>query len=48
MANDYGFDNIYSRMIEAVGRKSDMLIAISTSGNSKNVINALIKAKEVE
>ena len=47
VANDYGFDNIYSRMIEAAGRKSDMLIAISTSGNSKNVINALIKAKEV-
>ena len=47
VANDYGFDNIYSRMIEAAGRKSDMLIAISTSGNSKNIINALIKAKEV-
>ena len=47
VANDYGFDNIYSRMIEAAGRKSDMLIAISTSGNSKNVINALTKAKEV-
>ena len=47
VANDYGFDNIYSRMVEATGKKSDMLIAISTSGNSKNVINALIKAKEV-
>ena len=46
VANDYGFDNIYSRILEAVGKKGDVLLAISTSGNSKNVINALITAKE--
>ncbi len=46
VANDYGFDNIYSRILEAVGKKGDVLLAISTSGNSKNVINALITARE--
>lgn len=46
VANDYSYDLIYSRLIAAMGRPGDILIGLSTSGNSKNVINALIKAKE--
>jgi len=46
-ANDYGFDNIFSRQLEALGRKGDVLCAISTSGNSANVINAVSKAREM-
>jgi D-sedoheptulose 7-phosphate isomerase len=44
VANDYGFDFIFSRFIEALGNKNDVLLAISTSGNSKNVINAVNSA----
>ena len=44
--NDIGFDNIFSRQIEGLGAKNDVLIGISTSGNSKNVINAVKIAKE--
>jgi D-sedoheptulose 7-phosphate isomerase len=40
VGNDYGFDFIFSRFIEAVGMKGDVLLVISTSGNSKNVLNA--------
>lgn len=40
VANDYGFDSVFSRYIEGVGCKGDVLLAISTSGNSKNVVNA--------
>ena len=47
VANDFGYDNIYSRMIEAAGRKGDVFIGISTSGNSPNVVNAMQKAKEL-
>lgn len=47
VANDYGYDLIYSRLTEAMGKKGDVLIGLSTSGNSPNVINALIKAKEI-
>ena len=46
VANDFGYDYTYSRMIEAIGDEHDILFAISTSGNSKNVINAIKKAKE--
>ena len=35
IANDFGFDNIFSRQIEAIGKKNDVLIAISTSGKAK-------------
>lgn len=45
VGNDYGFDFIFSRYIEAVGNQGDVLLAISTSGNSKNVINAIEVAK---
>ncbi|HNV95549.1 MAG TPA: D-sedoheptulose 7-phosphate isomerase [Bacteroidales bacterium] len=45
VANDYGFDEVYARLIDAMGKKGDVLVGISTSGNSKNVINAFEKAK---
>ncbi|MCL1894341.1 MAG: D-sedoheptulose 7-phosphate isomerase [Holophagaceae bacterium] len=47
IGNDYGFDNIFSRQTEALGRKGDILVGISTSGNSKNVINASKSAREL-
>ena len=47
VANDYGYDETYSRMLKACGRKGDILIGISTSGNSQNVVNALEKANEI-
>ncbi len=46
VANDYGYEFIFSRQIEALGKKEDLLIAISTSGNSANVINAVKSANE--
>lgn len=46
VGNDYGYDEIFSRYVEALGRKEDVLLAISTSGNSKNVLNAVKVAKE--
>ena len=48
VANDYGFEDVYSRMIEASAKSGDVLIALSTSGNSKNVINAIKKANQME
>lgn len=45
VGNDYGFDHIFSRHVEAFGRPGDVLLAISTSGNSKNVIRAIEAAK---
>ncbi|MGE4567853.1 MAG: D-sedoheptulose 7-phosphate isomerase [Bacteroidales bacterium] len=47
VANDYGFDQIFSRYVEAVGRKGDLLLAISTSGDSPNVVAAAISAKKL-
>ncbi|MBQ1698625.1 MAG: D-sedoheptulose 7-phosphate isomerase [Bacteroidales bacterium] len=44
-ANDYGYEAIFSRFVEALGNSGDVLLAISTSGNSKNVINAVNVAK---
>jgi D-sedoheptulose 7-phosphate isomerase len=41
VANDYSYDVVYSRMVEGCGKKGDILIGISTSGNSKNVLKAL-------
>jgi D-sedoheptulose 7-phosphate isomerase len=41
VGNDFGFDSIFSRFIEAMGKPNDVLLAISTSGNSVNVINAI-------
>jgi D-sedoheptulose 7-phosphate isomerase len=45
-ANDYGFDAIFSRFLEANGRKGDVVLAISTSGNSANIIKACEVAKK--
>lgn len=46
VANDYGFEFVFSRFVEAVGNNGDVLLAISTSGNSKNVLNAIDAAKK--
>jgi D-sedoheptulose 7-phosphate isomerase len=45
--NDIGFDSIFARSVEGIGSKGDVLIGISTSGNSKNVINAVHKSREI-
>jgi len=45
VSNDFGFDFIFSRMVEALGKSGDILLAISTSGNSKNVIKAIESAR---
>jgi D-sedoheptulose 7-phosphate isomerase len=45
-ANDFGYDGIFARQIQALGRPGDVLIAISTSGNSKNVVQAVRSARE--
>lgn len=47
VANDYSFEQVYARMTEAAGRKGDVLVAISTSGNSPNVLAAIHKAREI-
>lgn len=46
MGNDYGYDSIFRRQVEALGNKGDVFIGISTSGNSKNIIEAVEEAKE--
>ena len=46
VANDYCYDDVFSRQLEALGREGDVLIAITTSGNSKNVLRVLQTAKE--
>lgn len=46
VANDYSYDVVYSRMIKGCGRKGDVLVGISTSGNSKNIMLALEEAKK--
>lgn len=46
VGNDYSFDEIYARMVTATGRKGDILVGISTSGNSKNIIRALEEGKK--
>lgn len=46
VGNDYGYDFVFSRYLEAVGQPGDVLLAISTSGNSRNVIKAIEVAKQ--
>jgi D-sedoheptulose 7-phosphate isomerase len=46
VGNDYGFDYVFSRYLEAIGNECDVLLAISTSGNSSNIIQAAMKARE--
>lgn len=47
VANDYSYEEVYKRMVEAKGKKGDALIAISTSGNSPNVLAGVQKAKQL-
>lgn len=47
IANDYGFETVFQRQVEAHGQPGDALIGLSTSGNSLNVINAVNKAREL-
>ncbi len=46
VGNDYGFDHVFSRYVEAVGQEGDVLLAISTSGNSRNVMLAIEAARK--
>ena len=47
ISNDYGFETIFSRQLEAIGKPGDVVLAISTSGNSPNVIRAVTLAKKL-
>jgi D-sedoheptulose 7-phosphate isomerase len=47
IANDYGFEHVFARQVEALAAKGDVLIGISTSGNSPNVINGLLTGREM-
>lgn len=47
IGNDYGYENIFSRQIEGLGNKGDLLIAISTSGKSENILRAIDKALSI-
>jgi len=47
IANDYGYEEVFSRQIKALGKNDDVLLAISTSGNSENIIRAINMAHEV-
>lgn len=47
VGNDYGYDLIFSRLLKGTARKGDVIVGISTSGNSKNIINAFEAAKEM-
>ena len=45
VANDYGYEHVYARLIEGIGQPGDILVGLSTSGNSPNIIEAFRKAK---
>ncbi len=47
LSNDFGYDNAFSRQIEAIGKKGDILFALSTSGNSKNILQSISVANEM-
>lgn len=47
MANDYSYDEIYARLITGIGKKGDILVGLSTSGNSKNIVRAFEKCTEL-
>ena len=48
IGNDYGFDKLFARQLQAQSQKGDIFIGISTSGNSENILNAVAMAKETE
>jgi D-sedoheptulose 7-phosphate isomerase len=45
-SNDYGFDEVFERLVDALGRRGDVLITISTSGNSRNLIRAVTRSRQ--
>lgn len=47
VANDYGYDEVYARLVRAKAKPGDMLVALSTSGNSENILQAALAAKEI-
>lgn len=47
IANDFGYDNLFSRQLEAFGKEGDLLVLFSSSGNSKNQLNAIEQAKQM-
>lgn len=47
IANDFGYDRVFARQVEALARPGDVLVAISTSGNSANVVEAALQARQV-
>lgn len=47
VANDYGYDVVYSRIVKGTGRKGDVLVSLSTSGNSVNILKAMEQAREL-
>jgi len=47
VANDYSFDEVYSRLVKGFGKKNDVLIGLTTSGNSENIIRAFLTAKKI-
>lgn len=48
VANDFGYNSIFSRYIKAVGKKGDVVVGLSTSGNSENIVEAFKAAKNIE
>jgi D-sedoheptulose 7-phosphate isomerase len=48
VSNDYGYETVFARHIQAVGKKGDVLVCISTSGNSSNIVNAMREAHRLE
>jgi D-sedoheptulose 7-phosphate isomerase len=48
VGNDYGYEHVFARAIESIGKSGDLLFLLSTSGNSNNIINAAIKANEMQ
>ena len=47
IGNDYSFDEVFARQVEGYGRKGDVLVGISTSGRSRNVLKAFVKGREI-
>ncbi|MFT4063006.1 MAG: D-sedoheptulose 7-phosphate isomerase [Edaphocola sp.] len=47
VANDYGYEHVYSRMLKGMGKEGDIIVGLSTSGNSANIINAFEQARQI-
>lgn len=48
IGNDYGYENVFSRQLKGIGNKGDVLISISTSGKSENILRAIVEAKKMD